>query len=150
MSKCHNFLVGVGDPNDPTIARGTITSLLKHLELAQKKHDVTCRRDAPTFRHIFRDVHFEIFQFCLFVSSFIFFLFVSLSVFSCRINLESLCQPLRGGWNNTPWPQNLELHVFGLSSCGLSFYRSPFSSFSFPFPSIPLFFFSAQVTVRQS
>jgi hypothetical protein len=42
------------------------------------------------------------------------------------------------------------LYASRLSSCGLSFYRSLFSSFSFPFPSIPLFFFSARVTVRQS
>jgi hypothetical protein len=39
-----------------------------------------------------------------------------------------------GRWNNTRWP--------------LSFLS--FSFFSSPFPSIPLFFFSARVTVRQS
>ncbi|XP_068902714.1 ankyrin repeat domain-containing protein 50-like isoform X1 [Tenebrio molitor] len=56
-------------------------------------------------------------------------------------------------WNNTRWPQNSGLrwlYASRLSSCGLSFYRSLFSSFSFPFPSIPLFFFSASITVRQS
>jgi hypothetical protein len=30
------FLAGVGGPSDPTIARRKITSLLKHLELAEK------------------------------------------------------------------------------------------------------------------
>jgi hypothetical protein len=102
----------------------------------------------PPCRHIFRDAHFEIIQFCLFVSSFSFFIVSLLSFIS-----EILCQPLRGGWNNTRCPQNLELrwlHASRLSSCGLSFYRSLFSSFSFPFPSIPLFFFRARVTVRQS
>jgi hypothetical protein len=77
-----SFLAGVGGPNDPTIARGTIISLVQQLELAEKaqeaeKKHVTCRRDAPLFRHIFRDVHFEIFQFYLFVSSFSFFFAVS-------------------------------------------------------------------------
>jgi hypothetical protein len=36
---CQNatiLLAGVGGPSDPTIARGKITSLLKHLELAEK------------------------------------------------------------------------------------------------------------------
>jgi hypothetical protein len=48
-------------------------------ESARDRDDnVTCRRDAPTFRDIFRDVHFEIFQFCLFVSSFS-FLFIDSS-----------------------------------------------------------------------
>jgi hypothetical protein len=62
-------------------------------------------------------------------------------------------EPFRGGWNNTRWPQNLRLrwlYASRMSRCGLSFYRSLFSSFSFPFPPIPLFFFSASVTVRQS
>jgi hypothetical protein len=98
---------------------------------------------------------------CLFRQFSIHFLFiVSLSVFfrvSFRFHLEfsfvETVQPFRGGWNNTRWPLNLRLrwlYASRLSSCGLSFYRSLFSSFSFPFPSIPLFFFSARVTVRQS
>jgi hypothetical protein len=73
--------------------------------------------------------------------------------FSFEFLLWRLCQPFRGGWNNTRWPQNLRLrwlYASRLSSCLLSFYRSLFSSFSFPFPSIPLFFFTARVTVRQS
>jgi hypothetical protein len=47
------------------------------------------------------------------------------------------CASQRGGWNNTRWPQNMELrwlHASRLSSCGLSFYRSFFFfplSFSF-------------------
>jgi hypothetical protein len=41
------------------------------------------------------------------------------------------------------------LYASRLSSCDLSFYSSLFSSFSSLFPSIPLFFFSASVTVRQ-
>jgi hypothetical protein len=72
---------------------------------------------------------------------------------SFRFHFELLCRPFRGGWNNTRWPLNFELrwlYASRLSSCGLSFYRSLFSSFSFPFPSIPLFFFTASVTVRQS
>jgi hypothetical protein len=30
------FSAGVGGPSDPTNARGTMTTLLKHLELAEK------------------------------------------------------------------------------------------------------------------
>jgi hypothetical protein len=44
---CQNariFLAGVGSPNDPTIARGNITSLLKHLELAEKARHMSTRR----------------------------------------------------------------------------------------------------------
>jgi hypothetical protein len=39
---------------------------------------------------------------------------------------------IRGGWNNTRWPQNLGLkwlHASSLSSCGLSFYCSLFFFF---------------------
>jgi hypothetical protein len=106
--------------------------------------------------------------FVCFVSQFIFFFvyrfsiqfffIISLLVFFRGFTfefsfVEKLCQPFRGGWNNTRWPQNFEvrwLYASRLSSCGLSFYRSLFSSFSFPFPAIPLFFFTASVTVRQS
>jgi hypothetical protein len=56
--------------------------------------------------------------------------------------LYSLCaSQFWGGWNHTCWPLNFRLrwpHASRLSSCGLSVYRSLFSSFSFPFPSIPL------------
>jgi hypothetical protein len=99
------FLAGVGGPNDPTIARGTITSLLQQLELAEKaqeaeKKHVTCRRDAPTFRHIFRDVYFEIFQFYLFVSSFSFFLRfhfrVTVPVITGRLEQHALAPKFRG------------------------------------------------------
>jgi hypothetical protein len=69
---CQNatiLLAGVGGPSDPTIARGNITSLLKHLELARKSTTSHVDATRPPCRHIFRDAHFEIFQFCLFVSS---------------------------------------------------------------------------------
>jgi hypothetical protein len=55
--------------------------------------------------------------------------------FSFEFLLWRLCQPFRGGWNNTRWPQNLRLrwlYASRLSSCLLSFYRSLSSSFSFP------------------
>jgi hypothetical protein len=134
MSKCHNFLAVVRGPSDPTIACGTITTLLKHLELAEKTRRHMSTRRALLFHHS------------------VFLFIVSLSLF-LRFHFRVTVQAIRGGWNNTRCPQNLELrwlHASRLPSCGLSFYRSPFSSFSFLFPSIPLFFFSAQVTVRQS
>jgi hypothetical protein len=36
MTKCHYLFAGVGGPTDPTNARGTVTTLLKHLELASR------------------------------------------------------------------------------------------------------------------
>jgi hypothetical protein len=108
-------------------------------------HDDATR---PPCRHIFRDAHFEIIQFCLFVSSFSFFIVSLLSFIS-----EILCSHYGVAGTTRVGPKNLELrwlHASRLSSCGLSFYRSLFSSLSFPFPSIPLFFFRARVTVRQS
>jgi hypothetical protein len=98
---------------------------------------------------------------CLFHQS-VHFLFI-VSAFIClsfhfrvsfRFHFEfSFVETVPASWNNTRWPQNFGLrwlYASRLSSCGLSFYRSLFSSFSFPFPSIPLFFFSASITVRQS
>jgi hypothetical protein len=89
-------------------------------------HDDATR---PPCRHIFRDAHFEIIQFCLFVSSFSFFIVSLLSFIS-----EILCQPLRGGWNNTRWPLNLGLRWLTPLGCLaaaylfiiLFFFLSPF------------------------
>jgi hypothetical protein len=47
---CQNatiLLAGVGGPRDPTIARGTIRSLLKQLELADNARHMTTRRVHP-------------------------------------------------------------------------------------------------------
>jgi hypothetical protein len=86
-------------------------------------HDDATR---PLCRHIFRDAHFEIIQFCLFVSSFSFFIVLLLSFIS-----EILCQPLRGGWNNTRWPQKFGVEVASrLEAVEL---RLIFLSFSFFF-----------------
>jgi hypothetical protein len=97
---------------------------------------------------------------CIFVYRFTFsfaFSFLSRFTFGFRSFRVFFCRDCAslfwGGWNRTSWPLNFRLrwlYASRLSSCGLSFYRSLFSSFSFPFPSIPLFFFSARVTVRQS
>jgi hypothetical protein len=90
------FLAGVGGPSDPTIARGNITSLLKHLELAEKKHDVTCRRDAPTFRHIFGTFILRSFSFaCLFHYS-VFLLIVALSSFLLRLHFRVTVPAITG------------------------------------------------------
>jgi hypothetical protein len=87
------FLAGVGGPRDPTNARGTMTTPGASRESARDRDDdVTCRRDAPTCRDIFRNAHFETFQFWLFHLS-VFCLSIPFFVFCCRFLLESLCQP---------------------------------------------------------
>jgi hypothetical protein len=106
----------------------------------------------PPCRNLFRDAHFEIIQFCLFVSSVSSF-FVYRFAFSFILSFHfGVTVPAILGRNNTRWPLNLRmrwLYASRLSSCDLSFYSSLFSSFSSLFPSIPLFFFSVSVTVRQ-
>jgi hypothetical protein len=131
-------LAGVGGPRDPTNARGTMTTLLKHQELADKAQETemtTSHVDAtrPPSVTFFGTLILRSFSFdCLFHLSVFLFIVSLLSFLLFRVTVSAT----RGGWNNTRWPQNLELrwlHASGLSSCGLSFYRSPFSSFSFLF-----------------
>jgi hypothetical protein len=104
---CQNatiLLAGVGGPSDPTIARGNITSQLKHLELARKSTTSHVYATRPPCHNILRDAHFEIFQFCLFVSSVSSFFYRFTFGFLLSFLLWKLCQPFRGGWNNMLGP----------------------------------------------
>jgi hypothetical protein len=76
---CQNatiLLAGVGGSSDPTIARGNITSLLKHLELAGKaRHHMSTRRAHPAVT-FFGTLISRLFSFvCLFHQSVHFFRF---------------------------------------------------------------------------
>jgi hypothetical protein len=149
-------LAGVGGLRVPTIARGKIRSLLEYLELADNARHMTTRRAHPAVS-FFGTLISRSFSFvCLFHQSVHFYRFTfefSFAVSFLSFFFVVTVPAIRGSWNNTHWPLNLGLrwlHASRLSSCGLSFYRSLFSSFSFPFPSILLFFFTTSVTVRQS
>jgi hypothetical protein len=88
---CQNatiLLAGVGGPRDPTIARGTIKSLLEYLELADNARHMTTRRAHPAVTFfgtlISRSFSFvclfrQLVHFLFIVSAFSFFI-VSLSV----------------------------------------------------------------------
>jgi hypothetical protein len=123
MTKCH-YSIGrcrrrpsyVGDPSDPTNARGTVTALLEHLELASKtEKTLTTTSLVDATRQ---------------PSATIFTSPVSKRNKSFRVTVPAT----QGSWKNTCWPHNVKLRWFhdsGLSSCDPSFFRPPFfSSFS--------------------
>jgi hypothetical protein len=98
---CQNatiFLAGVGGPSDPTIARGNITSLLKHLELAEKAQETemtTSHADATRPLSVTFFGTFILKSFSLFVCFSFQFFFVYRFTFGFLLLhlLWKLCQP---------------------------------------------------------
>jgi hypothetical protein len=93
MTKCHYSIgrcrrpkrsyIRLWDRNNATRTPGASIESGKDID-----DNVTCRRDAPTFRDIFRDARFKIIQ-------------VSLFVGSAQLIFVETVPATRGGWKNT-------------------------------------------------